>query len=418
MERACLCIDLKSFFASVECVERGLDPFKVNLVVADPSRGQGAITLAISPKMKTLGVKNRCRIFEIPKNIQYITAVPRMRYYMEYAARIYKIFLKYIAKEDIHVYSIDESFLEVGSYLKLYNMTLKELARTIMNDIYQTTGITATAGMGPNLYLAKVALDILSKKSKDGMGYLDEDLYKQWMWPHRPITDFWQVGNGTARRLEKYGIYDMGGVARCLPDVLQKEFGVNGLYLYDHAWGKEPTLVSEIKQYKPKAHSVSNSQILFEDYNSEDALLVLKEMVDTNVYRLIANHLVTDRIGLYIGYSKNVSKPTSVMTKITNRTNSCHILMDEFVRLYKRSVKHHLPIRQIAISFQNVKDEIYESYDLFTDIEKIEEEKKIQNTLLQIKEKYGKNAVLKGMNVQEKATAIKRNKLIGGHNAQ
>ncbi|MBP3853673.1 MAG: DNA repair protein, partial [Erysipelotrichaceae bacterium] len=215
MEKAYLCIDLKSFFASVECVERGLDPFQVNLVVADPSRGQGAICLAVSPHMKEAGVKNRCRIFEIPSGIEYITALPRMQLYMDYAAKIYKIFLKYISKEDIHVYSIDESFMDVTSYLKLYDMSLKELAQTIARDILETTGIQATAGMGPNLYLAKVALDILSKHSEDFMGYLDEDLYKQYLWHHRPITDFWQVGRGISRRLEKYGIQDMYSVAHC-----------------------------------------------------------------------------------------------------------------------------------------------------------------------------------------------------------
>lgn len=418
MERAYICVDLKSFFASVECVQRGLDPFEINLVVADPSRGNGAICLAVTPHMKQLGVKNRCRIFEIPKGIEYITALPRMSLYMEYAARIYKVLLKYVAKEDIHVYSIDESFLDVTSYLKLYEMTVYELAEVITDDIFQTTGITATAGMGPNLYLAKVALDILSKTSPNGMGYLDEDLYKQKLWHHQPITDFWQVGRGIARRLAKYGITDMYGVAQCPYYLLEKEFGINGKYLYDHAWGIEPVKISEIRQYKSKARSVSNSQILFEDYTTDQALLIVKEMVDTNVLRLVKNQLVTDRIGLYIGYSKNVEKPTSVMTKISNRTNSGRILREEFVRLYQRSVKRGVPIRQIAIRFQDVRDEVYEMYDLFTDTEEVEKEKKMQTAVLKIKERYGKNAILKGMNLEEKATARLRNRLIGGHNAK
>ena len=255
MERIYLCIDLKTFYASVECVERGLDPFQTNLVVADPSRGKGAICLAISPKLKQQGVRNRCRIFEIPDTIEYITALPRMKLYMQYAADIYGIYLKYISKDDIHVYSIDEAFLDVTEYLKLYEMDAKRLARKLTDDVFDTTGITATVGIGTNLYLAKIALDITAKHTPDHMGYLDEETYKRTLWHHRPLTDFWQVGRGISKRLEKYGFVDMYDVAHAPEKVLYNEFGVNAEYLIDHAHGIEPTTIADIKKYIPKTNS-------------------------------------------------------------------------------------------------------------------------------------------------------------------
>ncbi len=411
-----LCIDLKSFYASVECVERGLDPFEVNLVVADPSRGDGAITLAATPHIKALGVKSRGRIFEIPKHIEYMTATPRMHLYMEYSAWIYKIMLKYISKDDIHPYSVDESFLDVTSYLSLYQMDAKTLAEMILKDIFDTTGITATVGIGTNLYLAKIAMDIVAKHNKSHVAYLDEEMYRQLLWKHQPLSDFWMVGSGTIRRLARYNIFDMEGIARSPRKLMEKEFGVNGDYLYDHAWGKEPTTMEEIKAYKSKAHSVSNSQILFEDYNYEDALLVLKEMVETNVLNLTDRHIVTDHISLSIGYSKNVRRATGGSQKITNCTNCYSILVSAFERLYRRTTDPRYSIRSISISF-SAKDEGYEFYDLFTDIEAIKKEKQIQKTLVSIKDKYGKNAILKGMNLEKNATQRKRNTLIGGHNA-
>ena len=280
MNKIYLCIDLKSFYASVECVERGLDPFQINLVVADPTRGGGAITLAASPAIKKLGVPSRGRIFEIPKDIQYIIATPRMKLYMQYSARIYKIFLKYISSEDVHVYSIDESFLDITSYLKLYNMSAKQLAKTIIDDIYNETGITATVGIETNLFLTKVALDITAKHAPDNMGYLNEDIFKQLIWHHKPITDIWMIGQGTANRLAKYGIDDLYGVAHFPQKILYKLFGVNAEYLIDHSWGNEPTEIKDIKAYKPSSNSLSNSQILFKDYNYKDAFLVMKEMVE------------------------------------------------------------------------------------------------------------------------------------------
>ena len=392
MQKTYLCIDLKSFYASVECVELGLDPFKVNLVVADPTRGGGAITLAATPAIKKLGVSSRGRIFEIDPKIEYMITPPRMHLYMEYSCKVYKVFLEFIAKEDIHVYSIDESFLDITSYLKLYQVNAKELAKKILDRIYEKTGLTATVGIGTNLYLAKIAMDISAKHNADRMAYLNEDLYRQTLWHHVPLTDFWMLGNGTERRLHKLGIYDMYDLCQFPIEILYKEFGVNAEYIIDHAWGKEPTTIQDIKNYKSKQHSISNSQILFEDYSYRNAFVVMKEMVDQNVLTLTEKHLVT--------------------------TNSYSILLEEFKRLYIRIVNPNYPIRQIAIDFQDVKDEYYyENYDLFTDVGKVEREKKLQETLVQIKHRYGKNAILKGMNALDFATAKKRNTLIGGHNA-
>ena len=416
--KAYLCIDLKTFFASVECVERKLDPFAVNLVVADPSRGKGALCLAVSPKMKEQGVHNRCRIFEIPDNISYITAMPRMNLYMQYSADIYGIYLKYISREDIHVYSIDEAFLDVSEYLQMYSVSAKELARMILQDIYTTTGITATVGIGTNLYLAKIALDITAKHAKDNMGVLDEQLYRETLWLHKPVSDFWQVGRGISKRLEKYSVADMYDIAHMDERILYREFGVNAEYLIDHAWGREPTTIKEIKAYKSKSNSLSNSQILFEDYNYEEALLVLKEMVELNVQNLVESHRVTDHIGLYIGYSARNVKATGGSRKLSNVTNSYAYLRNAFIELYRETVNRQELVHMLSISFGNVVDEMYETYDLFTDFNALEKEKKLQLTLLNIKHKFGKNAVIKGMNLLNKATAISRNKLVGGHNAE
>ena len=305
-ERIYLCIDLKSFYASVECVERGLDPFKVNLVVADSSRGNGAITLAATPAIKKRGVKSRGRLYEIPQDIPYMIAKPRMSLYMTYAAKIYRIFLKFIASEDIHVYSIDEAFLDITSYLKLYQKSPRQIARLILDDIYKQTHLTATVGIGTNLFLSKVALDITAKHSKDFMGFLDEDLFKQLIWHHQPITDIWMIGNGTAKKLSQLGIYDLYDVAHYPEKKLYQLFGINAAYLIDHAWGREPTTIDEIKHYRPKSNSISNSQILFEDYDYQHAFTIMKEMVEHNVLSLTEKHLVTNHISLSIGYSKDI----------------------------------------------------------------------------------------------------------------
>lgn len=418
MEPVYLCIDLKTFYASVECVERNMDPFTTNLVVADPSRGTGALCLAVSPKMKELGVRNRCRIFEIPAEIDYITALPRMKLYMEYSANIYGIYLKYISKDDIHVYSIDEAFLDVSAYLHLYEMSAKELALKITGDIREHTGITATAGIGSNLYLAKVALDITAKHTPDHMGYLDVETYQKTLWHHQPLTDFWQVGRGITKRLAKYGLMDMYDIAHFSEKLLYKEFGINAEYLIDHAWGVEPTTMADIKRYQSKSNSFSNAQILFEEYEYEDAKLVVKEMVELNVQELVERHLVTDHIGLYVGYAKDTIPSTGGNKKLELKTNSFQLLWEQFYQLFERTTDPYYPIKRIGISFGNVVDEIYEAYDLFMDNEDLMKEKKLQGALIEIKHKYGKNAVLKGMNFLDKATTRKRNLLIGGHNAE
>ena len=418
MEKVYLCIDLKCFFASVECVARGLDPFETDLVVADPSRGNGAICLAISPSLKAKGVKNRCRIFEIPKNIDYITALPRMKLYIKYSADIYGIYLKYVSAEDIVVYSIDECFLDVTSYLKMYKLTAQELAKKIIDDVYDTLNICATVGIGTNLFLAKVALDITAKHTSDHMGYLDEDEFKKQIWHHKPITDIWNIGRGIAKRLEKYNCYDLYDVAHMDEKVLYKEFGVNAEFLIDHSKGIEPTTTKDIHNYKAKSNSMSNNQILFEDYKYDDAFLVLKEMVEMNVLELVDKHLVTNCISLFVGYSKDVIKPTGVSMTLDEYTSSYAKLNEYFIRLFKNNVDKYHMIRRIGIGFNNVIDEKYATINLFTDVKKEEKERKMQEAIIEIKKKYGKNSILKAMNLQEKATARKRNKLVGGHNGE
>ena len=413
-----LCIDLKCFFASVECVERKLDPFKTDLVVADPSRGNGAICLAISPSLKAKGVKNRCRIFEIPKNIDYIVALPRMKKYIEHSSKIYSIYLKYVSEEDILVYSIDECFLDVTHYLKLYKMDEKQLAKMIIDDVYKQTNICATVGIGTNMFLAKIALDITAKKSKDFMGYLDEEKFKEEIWHHRPITDIWNIGNGIANRLKKYGAFDLYDVAHMDEEILYKEFGVNAEFLIDHSKGIEPCTIKDVHNYVRKNNSMSNNQILFEDYKYDDAFLVLKEMVELNVLELVDKHLVTNSIYLHIGYSKDVIKPVGASMKLDEYTSSYAKLNEYFITLFKKNVDKNHMIRRIGIGFGNVVDESYATYNLFTDIEKEEKEKKVQEAIIQIKKKFGKNSILKAMNMQEKATTRKRNKLIGGHNGE
>lgn len=413
-----MCIDLKTFYASVECVERNLDPFNTNLVVADPSRGRGAICLAVSPRMKMLGVKNRCRIYEIPQDIKYIVAIPRMKKYIEYSANIYAIYLKYFAKEDIHVYSIDEAFMDATKYLKLYKLNATQLARKIMQDIFKTYGITATAGIGTNMYLAKIALDITAKHSATNIGGLDEEKYKQQLWRHKPLTDFWQVGHGIERRLNKLGLYDMYDVAHADQRRLYKEFGVNAEFLIDHAWGRESCTIADIKRYKPQARCVSNSQVLFEDYSFEKARLVLKEMVELGSLRLIDENLSTDTVKLYVGYSKNEVPATGGTEKINSYTNVYSELVGAFLRLYDRTTKRTVGIRRIGISFANVQETEYVQLDLFKDQEKIDKERKLELTISKIKNEMGKNAILRGMNFEQGATTMVRNKLVGGHNAE
>lgn len=412
-----MCIDLKSFYASVECSERGLDAMTTKLVVADPSRGKGAICLAVSPALKQLGVKNRCRIFEIPDNIDYIIAKPRMQKYIDYSTNIYAIYLRYVAKEDIHPYSIDEMFLDVTHYLFTYGLSPRELAKKIMTDIYNETGITATAGIGTNLYLAKVALDITAKHVKDNIGMLDLDLYKRTLWHHKPLTDFWQIGKGIAKRLAKFGVEDMYDLAHCDEKILYKEFGVNAEILIDHSKGIEPTTLEDIKKFKPTGRSLSQGQVLFEDYDYKHALLVVKEMVDCLSLELVEQGLIAGSLSLYIGYSKDVCPPSSATRRIKMKTNVFSILQDEMVKLYEEITLKDIPIRKINIGFNDLQDEAFEQLDLFTSEEKINKERRKEKAMSSIKNKFGKNAIMRGISLTEGATQSKRNKLIGGHNA-
>ena len=301
-QRTYVCIDLKSFYASVECVDRGLDPLTENLVVADPERSGTTICLAITPAMKALGIPNRCRLHEIPPGVKYEVAVPRMRTYMKVSADIYGIYLRYVSPDDVHVYSIDECFIDATPYLTLYHMTAREFAVTLMEAVRAETGILATAGIGTNLFLAKVALDVTAKHADDFIGFLDEDEFRRLIWRHRPITDIWNIGPGIARRLAKYRVFDLKGVTEMDPDVLYKEFGVNAEYLIDHAWGLEPCTIAEIKAYRPESASIMNGQILPGAYSYDEARIVLREMVDASVLDLVEKRLVTNHISLMVGY--------------------------------------------------------------------------------------------------------------------
>ena len=415
-ERMYLCIDLKSFYASVECVERGLDPMTTNLAVADPERSEKTICLAISPSMKALGIKNRCRVFQIPKNVKYIMAPPRMKLYIDYSAEIYAVYLKYIAKEDIHVYSIDEAFLDVTHYLSLYQLTPKELAVKIMADIKKTTGITATAGIGTNLYLAKVALDITAKHVKDNIGYLDEKRYQKELWNHRPLTDFWRVGAGTEKRLGSMGIYTMGDVAHADEDWLYRMFGVDAELLIDHAWGRESTTMEDIKEYKPKSSSISSGQVLSRDYSFVECELIVKEMTDAICLDLVDKGMATQSLTLMVGYSNEIGmRPAKGTVSMREMTNSYRIILPYVLELYGRIVRKDKPIRRLSVTCNSVVNEAYEQYDLFTDYAALERERKLQKTALEIKRKFGKNALIRGMDLQEAGTTIERNQQIGGH---
>ena len=412
-------IDLKSFFASVECVERGLDPFTTNLVVADPEREEGTICLAITPAMKALGVKNRCRVFEIPKNIDYIMATPRMQLYIDYSAEIYGIYLKYISREDIHVYSIDEAFFDVTAYKEYYRMNAKEIACMIMDDVYHTTGITATCGIGTNLYLAKVALDITAKHAKDHIGILDEEEYCRKLWTHCPLTDFWRIGAGTAKRLAGYGIVTMGELAKLSQyneDLLYKVFGIDAELLIDHAFGRETTTMADIKNYKSQNNSISSGQVLMRDYKFDEARLIVKEMTELLCLDLVDKGLITDSVTLYIGYSHTIGYP-SARGSVTLRTatSSAIMIRPQVAELFDRIVNPQVPVRRINICFNRVMDEAYQQYDLFTPPADLKREHKIQKATIEVKKRFGKNAVLKGMNLEEGGTTIERNMQIGGH---
>lgn len=419
--RIYVCIDLKSFYASVECVERGLDTMTTNLVVADPDRSEKTICLAVSPAMKALGVKNRCRVFEIPKGIDYIMAQPRMQLYIDYSAKIYGIYLKYISKEDIHVYSIDEVFMDVTEYLSLYGMTAKELGIRIMQDIFDTVGIRATCGIGTNLYLAKIALDITAKHAKDFIGELDEESYKRTLWHHRPITDFWRVGHGLAGRLAQAGIYDMAQIAEADEQILYDMIGIDAELLIDHAWGIEPVTIADIKKYKPRSSSITSGQVLARDYEHEEGRLIVKEMADGMCLQLVEQGMVTDSVTIYINYSKEYSAaagvPQSVRGSIMlpSATSSSKKMLPFISKLYDEVKDKNIPVRKINLIFNRLTDETYRQVGLFDDDTDGDRENKLQHAVLDLKKKYGRDAVLKGMNLEKGATAIERNHQIGGH---
>ncbi|MBR2811015.1 MAG: DNA methylase [Solobacterium sp.] len=490
-ERIYAAIDLKSFYASVECVERGLDPLTSNLVVADEERTEKTICLAVSPSLKQYGIGGRARLFEVVAavkqinaerrrkicggfrsasvddrdlkqdpylELQYVTAKPRMALYIEYSSRIYEIYLKYVAKEDIHVYSIDEVFIDLTAYLKTYRMTARELTMKMIRDVLMTTGITATGGIGTNLYLAKAAMDIVAKHipaDKDGVriAEIDEIGYRRLLWNHTPLTDFWRVGKGIARKLQANGMYTMGDVARRSlenEDQLYKLFGINAELLIDHAWGYESCTIAEIQKYKPQSSSISSGQVLAEGYSYEKGKLIVKEMADALALQLTEKGLVADVFGLRIGYDRGhtddyqgemvqdwygriVPKPVNATVRVRYRTNAAGVIRKALTAVYEKSVDRSLLVRRVDVMAGNVYESerapaVYEQANLFEDPDVKEaqrkqaeqerqEEENVQKAILEIKRRYGKNAVVTGKNLEDGATARERNAQIGGHKA-
>ena len=504
--RIYIAIDLKSFYASVECIERGLDPLTTNLVVADASRTEKTICLAVSPSLRAYGIPGRARLFEVVQKVRevnaarlskapgrafsgdscnaselkaspglsldYIVATPRMAYYIEYSTQIYNTYLKYIAPEDIHVYSIDEVFLDATDYLNTYKLSARELATKMILDVLNTTGITATAGIGTNLYLSKIAMDIQAKHipaDSNGMriAELDEMSYRRSLWSHRPLTDFWRIGKGYANKLEEKGLFTMGDIARCAlgkptdyynEDLLYKLFGINAELLIDHAWGWEPCTIADVKAYKPSTNSLGSGQVLHCAYTFEKAKLIVLEMTDLLVLDLVDKRLVTDQLVLTVGYDvtsltnpeikksyhgtittdhygRAVPKSTHGSVNLGRQTSSTNLILDAVTELFESIVDKNLLVRRVNITANHVVDEAtvqktanFEQLDLFTDyaaaqaIKEDEEaelarEKKMQQAMLEIKKKHGKNAILKGMNLNEGATTVDRNRQIGGHKA-
>ena len=414
-QRVYFVIDMKSFFASVECAERGLDAMSTCLVVADEGRTDKTICLAVSPAMKKLGVKNRCRLFEIPKNIDYIIAPPRMKKYIDYAAAIYAIYLKYIDKNDIHIYSIDECIIDVTDYLKLYKIKAKDFALKLMSEINEKLHIPSSAGIGTNMYLAKIALDITAKHSPDRIGWLNEEKFIKTLWNHKPLTDFWGINTGISSRLAKYGIFDMEGIAKANEDILYKEFGVNAELIIDHSKGIEPCLMSDIKEYHGKTKSISSSQILPCNYNFKDAKLIMREMVEMGCINLYRQGYVTQLIHLYIGYGDDkhsFSKGTVRMNITTNLYSEIGKYTD---KLFDDIVDKTRPIRKLGYDFSELMPSCNEQYDFFTDLSSIERNKKITESIISLQDRFGKNAILRGRDLCEKATLRERNQTIGGH---
>ena len=416
-DRQYLVIDQKSFYATVECVARGLEPMTTNLVVADPDRSKNTICLAVSPSMKALGVRNRCRLGEIPSNIEHIVAPPRMQLYIDCAVAIHGVFLKYIAAEDIYTYSIDESFLDVTPYLKLYGMSTRELAKSIIDDVRETIGTVSACGIGTNMYLAKVALDILAKKSPDFIAELNEDTYQTVLWDHRPLTDFWRIGAGTQRKLRDHGLTTLRDITMCNEDLLYRWFGVDAELLIDHAWGREPVTIADIKAYESKSKSLSSSQVLMRDYHFEEAEVIVKEMIDQLCLDMAAQKYVTDSVSLFVGYSLSQGAfGTGGSVRLTTETNVASEIVPKVAKLYRRITNPTLAIRRIGLSCNDVRTDTNElQLNMFEDVTKQIRKKALQDTVLAIRAKYGKNAILKGVNYDKAATGRERNEQIGGH---
>lgn len=454
--RQYIAIDLKSFYASVECVDRGLDPLTTNLVVADVSRTEKTICLAVSPSLKSYGIPGRARLFEVVQKakalgLHYIAAPPRMHRYMEVSTRVYSVYLKYVAPEDIHVYSCDEVFIDATAYLRTYSCSAWDLAMRMVRDVLATTGITATAGIGTNLFLAKVAMDVEAKHcpaDKDGVriAQLDEMSFRRKYWEHRPLTDFWRIGHGLAERLAANHMFTLGDVARCSVNCearLYKLFGVNAELLIDHAWGWESCTIAQIKAYKPSVNSISTGQVLSSPYTFDKARLVVREMTDNLVLDLVAKRLVTDRVTLMIGYDienladerrrnayagpvekdwygREVPKPSHGTLRLPRQSSSTTMITDAMMQLFDRVTDRNLLVRRMNVVAENTVDEksADRQLDLFDNHQEADEkERRRQEAILAIKKKYGKNAILKGMNYEEGATAKDRNQQVGGHKA-
>ena len=418
MEDKCyICIDLKSFYASVECVERGLDPMTTDLVVADPERGDKTICLAVSPSLKKKSVKNRCRVFEIPSHIHYIKAPPRMQKYIDYAASIYGIYLRYFSFEDVYVYSIDEAFLDVTGYLARYKKTPKEMAVFLMDRITDEVGVRATAGIGTNLYLCKIALDINAKHAPDFIGVLDEESYREKLWDHKPLSDFWRIGRGIEARLARFGIFTMRQIAHAPEDLLYKEFGIDAELLIDHAWGRESVTMRDIQAYKPKNNSICSGQVLFKDYPFDEALVVVKEMGDNIALQLSRKKKKAAGITLGVGMAGRSGGGGRHMSySFPSPTQNDLAFRDIAARLFVSMVGKDEYVRRFMISLSGIVDDNDPvQLDLFLDNEESKKRESIQKAILSIKDTYGKNAILKGMDYEEGATQRERNVQIGGH---
>ena len=439
LHRVYIIIDLKSFYASVECVERGLDPMTARLVVADPSRGEGTICLAVSPALKKMGVKNRARIYEIPKTIDYITAPPQMAHYEECSAQIYAVYLQYFSKEDIHVYSCDESFIDVTDYLDMYEMTPRQLGIEVMNAVLDRTGIRSTCGIGTNLYLAKIALDITAKNAPDYIGILDEDRYRELLWDHRPLTDFWMIARGKSRRLASMGLYTMHDISRAAminDDLLYKVFGVDAEILIDHSFGVETVGMKDIKGYQSKGRSLSVGQVLLRNYSYEEAEVIIKEMTDQLCLRMAERHVVTDTVSFFVSYSHDFRDQDGLPAFYTGSTVHArhHTASDETWRplvteAYRKTTRQDAPVRRIGLScpiresgnvgyqYSLFDEEGHLSTDPEKDLKRQEAGRRLQSSVLSLKSRYGKNAVLKGTNLLRAGTMMERNCQIGGHKA-